>query len=123
MAYNRRSTIGAFVTLTSANTNYNLAELVQAVLDAETGTASGGVVPSMVRQVVIQSYPGLAGAGANTAEILIGDGKLSTARFGIVLTVGANFSDRSNTNNVAWGDFYARSAAANQKLSILITTG
>ena len=123
MAYNRRSTVAAQVTLTNANTNYNLQTLVQAVLDAEGGTATGGVVPGMVRQVVVQSHPGIGGSGANTADVLLGDGLLSTTRMGVVLPVGSNWADRSNTNNVAWGDLYARSATAGQKLNIFVTLG
>lgn len=119
-----RNFVGVLVTLTLANTNYNLLDLVNAVLAAESGTATASVAPGAARNVQIQSYNGIDGGGTpNTADILIGDGKLSTTRMGAILSPGGFLSDRSPINNVTLGEYYARSATAAQKLIIMVSAG
>lgn len=116
---NSRIYIGATVTLTNADTNYNLMSLVQGVLDAETGIATGGVCPGACRELFIQS------ANGNTAPVLIGDGKLSATRVGYELkngssAVGDSRLYRSTINNVDLASLFARSGTSGQKLNIEI---
>lgn len=118
-----RNFVGVTVTLPLANTNYNLKTLVDAILAAETGRDNAVVVPGAARNVQIQSYPGIDGSGTNTNDILIGDGELSTTRVGAILSPGGFLSDRSPINNVTLGEYYAQSAAANQKLNIMVSAG
>jgi len=121
--FNRRNFVGVIVTLPAANTNYNILALTNEILAAETGTADKMECPGAARNVQIQSYPGIDGIGANTNDILIGDGKLSTTRAGAILSPGGFLSDRSPLDNVTFGEYYARSAGTNQKLLIMISAG
>jgi hypothetical protein len=121
--FTRRNYVAVQVTLTSANTNYNLLQLVNAILAAETGTDSNIQAPGCARNVQVQSNPGIDSSGANTADILFGDAKLSTSRYGTVLSPGGFLSDRSPINNVDFGEIYARSATAGQKLNITLSAG
>lgn len=121
--FTRRNYVGVTVTLTLANTNYNLLELINAILAAETGTDANVQSPGSARNVQIQSYPGIDGVGTNTADILLGDAKLSTTRMGSVINPGGFLSDRSPINNVDLGEIYARSATAGQKLNITVSAG
>lgn len=118
-----RNFTGVTVTLTNANQNYNLKTLVDAILAAETGRDNAVVCPGAARNVQIQSYPGIDSVGANTADILIGDGELSTTRIGTILSPGGFLSDRSPINNVTLGELYARSATAGQKLNVMVSAG
>lgn len=118
-----RNFVGVLITLTTADTNYNLLELVNAILAAESGTASASVAPGAARNVQIQSYPGIDSVGANTSDVLIGDGKLSATRMGAILSPGGFLSDRSPINNVTLGEYYARSAGSAQKLLVMVSAG
>lgn len=123
MPSNRRSFVAVQVTLTSANTNYNLLALVNAIIAAETGSPST-VAVGMGRSLILQSNPGIDGAGANTNDVLVGDGLLSTTRYGYVLAaVGGVFQDQSPINNVNLADIYVRSAGAGQKVNVQIVAG
>jgi len=121
--FTRRNYVAVTVTLTSANTNYNLLQLVNAILAAESGTDTNIQCPGAARNIQIQSHPGIDGAGANTGDILFGDAKLTTTRIGTVVQPGGFLSDRSPINNVDLGNLYARSASAAQKLNITVSAG
>lgn len=110
----RRSYVAVQVTLTSADTNYEILALVNAIL----GTVAEA--PGGARDFVIQAHPGIDGAGTNTSDVLIGDGELSATRFGTVLIPGASETFVSTLENVQVGGVYARSAGAGQKLNIKI---
>jgi hypothetical protein len=125
-----RSFVGVTVTLAASNTNYNLKTLVDAILAAETGRDNKVVCPGAPRFYRIQAYPGIdAGTGANTKDVLIGDGELSTSRIGCILVAPAagvpagELTDRSPINNCDFGDLYAQSSTTNQKLNILLAAG
>ena len=125
-----RSFVGVTVTLATANTNYNLKTLVDAILQAESNTDAHIVCPGAPRFYRIQAYPGIdAGSGANTKDVLIGDGELSTTRIGTILVAptttipAGELTDRSPINNCDFGDLYARSSTNNQKLNILLAAG
>lgn len=118
-----RNFVGVLVTLTSANTKYNIKTLVDAVLAAETGRDNAVVCPGAARSVQIQSYPGIDGVGANTSDILIGDGELSTTRMGAILNPGGFLNDSSPINNVTLGEIYAQSAGTAQVLLVLVSAG
>lgn len=113
----RRSYVGVQVTLTSANTKYNLLALMQAVTAAQSPASD---TPAACRELNIQSHPGLAsGAGANTDVILIGDTFLSTTNMSYVLAVGGSRTYRSSsTSSVPIGNLFVESATAGQKLNI-----
>lgn len=121
--FTRRNYVAVTVTLTSADTNYNLLALVNAVLAAENNTDTNIQAPGAARNVQIQSHPGIDGVGANTASVLLGDANLSATRIGMVLAPGGFFSDRSPINNVDLGEIYARSATEAQKLNITVSAG
>lgn len=121
--FTRRNYVAVTVTLTNANQNYNLLTLVNAILAAESGTDTNIQCPGAARNVQIQSNPGIDSVGANTADILVGDAKLSTTRIGTILSPGGFLSDRSPINNVDFGEIYARSATSGQKLNITISAG
>jgi len=109
----RRSYIAVTVTLTSANTNYNLLALVNAIL---TPTLS----PGACRELSLQNTNG------NTASVLVGDAELSSTRIGYELTAGSSTVGMSRTyrcsgsNSVSIADIYVRSASAGQKLNVEI---
>ena len=121
--FTRRNYVAVTVTLTSANTNYRLLDLVNAILAAESNTDTNIQCPGAARNVQVQSHPGIDSSGGNTADVLFGDAKLSTTRIGTVLSPGGFLSDRSPINNVDFGEIYARSATAAQKLNITISAG
>lgn len=100
------------VTLTDANTNYNLKTLLEALTD---WVPTAGVVPMKVREILIMADP------SNAAGIvLLGDDKLSATRYGWSLIAEASVPFRSYGNNIYVGDYYARSATAGMKLGITL---
>lgn len=104
---------GFLLTLTDANTNYNLHDLAVAI---EAGLRTN------FSQISLQPIP------ANTGLVLVGDEALSATRYGLVLgTVtspaaaepvvlrsGGGAADQSLKS------LYARSAAAAQKIAVLL---
>lgn len=118
-----RGFIGVTVTLAVANTKYNLLTLINAVLAAETQGDNTARCLGMCRSVVIQSNPGIDSSGANTNDVLVGDGLLSATRVGYVLGLGGIFTDRSPINNVNIGDIYVQSAGTAQKLNVNVVAG
>lgn len=119
--FNRRSYVAVRITLTSANINYNVLQLVNAVLAAE---AAGIEAVGMARSIVLQADPGIDGAGGNTNDILVGDALVSATRYGYVLSSsGGTFTDRSSINNVDVASVYVRSAGAAQHLLVNIVAG
>lgn len=97
--------IAVQVTLTLANTNYNILSLVQAIEDT---------CPAACRELQIQA------ATANADVVLIGDAELSATRFGYELARLDSAKYRSDHSNVILGGKYARSATAGQKLNVEI---
>jgi len=94
------------VTLTSADTNYNIGALIKAI--APTFYDQG-------RQVMIQSNT------ANTAPILIGDVNLGTSRYGLELTAALSSVNLGSAPlMVRLQEYYARSTGAAQILNITI---
>lgn len=117
----RRSYVAVLVTLTNANTNYKLIDLVNAIIQNEGGAAAFQEAPGMVREVTMQAYAGIDGVGGNSNDVLVGDALLSATRFGYVLVhaaPGGTYSDRSNLQNVDVSSLYVRSAGAGQKISV-----
>lgn len=109
--------MAVLVNLASANTNYNLLALVNAIL------ATTAECPGMAREVNIQANPGIDGAAGNTKSVLIGDAELSATRFGYLLNAGDARLYRGTLNNVDVGSIYVRSSGTNQKLAVEIVTG
>ncbi len=116
----RRGFVAVQVTLTSPNTNYNLLDLINAVIAAETKWDGVATCPGSCRELTLQSHPGIDTVGGNTKDILLGDGLLSTTRFGYVLATGDAYSDRSPMGNVDLGSIYVRSAGTAQKLNVQV---
>lgn len=116
--FTRRSYVAVTVNLAAANTNYNLLDLINAIIAAETG-APNVQCPGMCRSLSLQAYPGIDGGGTpNTSDILIGDALLSTTRIGAILQVGGTFAQSSTIENANLGDIYVRTAGTNQKLLV-----
>jgi hypothetical protein len=113
----RRTETSLTVTLTNANQNYSIYELAQAITSADSVPTD---TPGACRELNIQSHPGIAGSGSNTADILVGDSQLSTTRIGYVLPVGGVRTYRSTVGNVNLAGIYVRSATAGQKLNLEI---
>lgn len=111
----RRSYWLGTVTLTLANTNYSLVDLINAAL-----ASANALVPGMVRELQLQASKGIDGSGQNTNDILVGDGNLSTANFGASLNPGGTLTYRSNTTNTFLAGLYVRSAGAGQKLNVAL---
>jgi hypothetical protein len=89
------------VTLTSANTNYNLLTLVRAIDD----------------EFVDHGDVSIQAAETNGGTVLTGDSALSTTRYGAELAAGmSSFYDRGHLHGL-----YARSSTAAQKLNLQIT--
>lgn len=107
------------VTLASPNTNYHIIDLVNAVLAVQTGNNST-IAPGAMRELLLQGYPGVDGAGANTNDILVGDAALSATNFGFSLPIGSSVPFRSASNNTQLAGLYARSAGTAQKLNVTI---
>lgn len=95
------------LTLTNANTNYQLYSLF---------TALDGRVPARCAELQVQ-----AGSG-NTAVVLVGDGSLSGSVYGKELdtldsmTIGAG----SHANTVALKNVWLRSASAGQTVNVIL---
>ena len=115
----RRSFWSGLVTLTSANTNYNILALVNAALAVQTGNSSV-IVPGSVKELLLQADPGIDGVGGNTKDILVGDANLSTTNYGFVLSKSSSAPFRSDQNNVGWSWLYVQSAGASQKLGVTL---
>lgn len=115
----RRSLFLGTVTLTSANTNYHLIDLVNTLLAVQTGNTNT-IAPGSVREFLLQAFPGVDGTGGNTNDILVGDAALSTTNFGFSLPTGSSVPFRSSSNNAQLAGLYVRSAAASQKLCVTL---
>lgn len=111
IVFPRRAKWSGTVTLTTANTKYNLRKLINALLSTAT-------VPEAFRELNIQSHPGIDGVGGNTNDILVGDSTLSTSNIGYVLQSGQSRLYRSDIQNGQLDDIYVQSAGAAQKLNI-----
>lgn len=116
--FSRRSLWAGTVTLTLANTNYHIIDLINALASLTSVSAS---VPGSARELLIVAFPGVDGVGANTKDVLIGDAALSAANFGFALSPAASVPFRSSIENVQVAGLYARSSSAGQKLCITVT--
>lgn len=98
--FTRRGYVAVSITLT-ANSKSELLTAVNAILAAETGTADQVQAPGTARELNIQVDAGIDGGSAAAAnDVLIGDGFLSTSRYGYLLHVGESRNYRSDINNV-----------------------
>ncbi len=109
----RRAKWSGTVTLTSANTNYSLKALIDAVL-----LSAGAEIPGTFRELNLQSWPGIDSVGANSNDILVGDSLLSTTNVGYILQSGQSRLYRSDKQNGLMSDVFVRSAGASQKLNV-----
>lgn len=92
------------ITLTLANTNYGLADLLVAI-DA--------AVPPFAHEAVLQSDD-----TNGVAKILIGDSNLSGTRFGVKLNTGDSRTYVYRQTSVDIRDFYLRSDTAGSKVNV-----
>lgn len=99
-----RNLRGYQVTLTLANTNYGLADLLAAI-DAN--------VPAETTELLVQSDE-----SNGIAKIMIGDVNLSGTRFGYKLATGDSRTYVYRVRGVDVRDFYFRSDTAGSKLNI-----
>lgn len=109
----RRASWSGTVTLTSANTNYNVRDLINAAIGTTVAE-----IPEAYRELNLQSHPGIDSVGGNTSDILVGDSQLSTTKIGYVLQPGQSRLYRSDKQNGLFGDVYVRSAGSSQKLNV-----
>jgi hypothetical protein len=101
------------LTLTSADTNYQVSALIAAINAAERKNFS---------QIVLLGYPGIDGAGANTNDVLVGDAALSTARFFDALPASGSIAIQTGdaTSSISTTSLWVRSAASGQKVNVLL---
>ncbi len=109
----RRAAWSGTITLTTANTNYNIKTLIDAAI-----LAQGAEVPGTYRELNLQSHPGIDSVGANSNDILVGDSLLSTTNIGYILQVGNARLYRSDHQNGNLIDLFVRSAGTAQKLNV-----
>lgn len=111
-----RSYVGVQVTLADNTKNYNLLALVNAVIAAESGQASGSVCPSHCRELKIQAPTG------NTGTVYVGDGLLVPAGAGRQSAEIAKGTLRTygtgDLNMVDLGHLYVTPATNNDKLNV-----
>lgn len=100
--------ISAQITLTNADTNYNIRTLVVAIIGA--GTRIRGTEIS------------LQAPSTNVADVLVGDSSLSGTRYGKSLSIGAGYTYRFD-KALSLGNLYVRSASAGQKLNVEVQWG
>lgn len=93
--------IGVQVTLTSANTNYNLKTLIEAIEPMLQG---------QVDEATIQADEG-------TGTVLVEDASLSGTRYGYVLNPGDSRTYRM-PGRIRTGEIYLRSATAGKKVNV-----
>ena len=93
------------ITLTLADTNYNVLALVRAVEEA---------CPASARELCLESDK----ANDAASKIMIGDSNLSGTRYGYQLSPGDSRTYRAMVQNVPFGVLYARSASAGLKLNV-----
>jgi len=118
--FTRRGYVAVTITLTSADTNYELLTLVNAILAAETGTSDQVQAPGACRELNIQADGGIDGAAGNTADVLIGDGFLSTTRYGYLLHPGESRNYRGEPGQVIVSGISLRSHTDGQTVHVEI---
>lgn len=91
------------VTLTNANTNYNLYDLAVAIR------------PLFPRRA--KSF-GIFAPSANVAAVLVGDANLSTTHYGEEIGPSGRWGFIGTQNDIPVENFTARSASAGQKLAL-----
>ncbi len=118
--FTRRGYVGVTITLAVADTPYEIMTLVNAVLAGESGTSDQVQAPGTARELNIQADGGIDGAAGNTNDVLVGDGFLSTTRYGYLLHAGESRNYRSDVSNVQVGGIYLESHGTNQKVHVEI---
>lgn len=103
MAY--QAYLGITVTLTTADTNYNLLTLLQAV---------DPTCPPTARELIVQS----SRANAGGSYINVGDGSMGASRCGYELAVRESRTYRSNKQDVFLGAMYVRPSANGLVLNV-----
>lgn len=119
------------LTLTLANTPYNIKALVDAVIQAEGGAAATQAIYGGCRLAYVEANPGIDGSGGNTNDVLLGEnigvnsGSLVTnARYGRVLSkAGGGFTFQSTSNNVDFKNYWVQSAGVGQKINVIVSNG
>lgn len=116
----RRSHVAVEVTLTSADTAYNLLDLVNAVIAAEAKWDGAMVCPGNCARLVLQADPANADT---TGGVLIGDSLISATRYGYdLLKTAQPMVYTAPINAIQFGALYGFSHTAGQKLSIEVMT-
>jgi hypothetical protein len=92
------------LTLTDADTNYNLQELIAAVEPS---------APTFCRELLIQ-----ADDGNSTNKVMIGDLNTSSTRFGFKLAAGDSRTYVYREAMVDVRDFYVRCDGASKKINV-----
>lgn len=119
------------LTLPLANTPYNICDLIDAVVQAEGGTAVNSGVARTSRLFYVESFPGIGGVGGNTNDVLLGEqiaansgSLLTNARFGRVLAAaGGGFTFQGTFQNVDHGNYVVQSAGVGQKIDVIVSNG
>jgi hypothetical protein len=96
--------VAGIITLTNANQAYNIYQLIVAQLDANC--------PQAARQF------NLYAAHANTAQILVGSGALTSANYAYVLNADDMREYESDYQNIIMGKLFALSGSAGMKLGV-----
>lgn len=121
MSMSRRPYVGVQVTLTSHLVTYNLLTLINAVIAAETGIATGGECPGTAREMTLQAPTG------NTGVVYIGDGFLVAAGAGRQsgeITKGlSRHYGTGDTKSVDLGQIYVTPATDGDKLNVEVLVG
>lgn len=95
--------VTAAITLTSANTNYDLYTLAVAV---------NAAFPKNCQELTVLADP------ANVAEVLCGDGTLSATQYGYNIAPGGSFTHRAPTNGISVSGRKIRSTSAGMILHL-----
>lgn len=114
----RRAYVAVQVTLTTADTPYRLLDLINTVLAGESGMASPPMVcPDACGHLILQTD------SSSTGPILIGDGLISTSRYGYQIAKSAAQSYTSgNLNVIQLGSMYVQSHTMGDKLNVEVMT-
>lgn len=116
-----RSYVGVQVTLASHLATYNLLALVNAVIAAESGQASGSVCPAHCRELKLQAPTGNAGI------VYVGDGLLVAAgagrQAGEIVKTNMRTYGTGDLASVDLGHIYVTPATDGDKLNVEVLVG
>lgn len=112
----RRSYVTVVLTLTTADHVYHILDLINTIIAAESSMSTPPMVaPDACGHLILQA-PG--GNTDTTHGVLIGDGLISTTRYGYELKKGDEQSYHAPMNTVQLGSMYAMAGADGDKLSV-----